>query len=212
MSCVTERRRGIGVSQGPDFSPRQQRLLAAAVRVVASGGLRGLTHRAVDAEAGLPLGTCSAYMRTRLALLTRLTEYVAAQFAEDIASLTGRIEDHVGQEGYAVQQTGAMLRSWLAEPDLLLVRMELSIEGARQPAVAEIFAAQSRQLVDIVQHALDAAGHDHGPTRAVTLIAALDGVLLRALREEPSDRTAFLGDSVGLLMQALAGEASPDTV
>ena len=56
------------------FSPRQEQLLSAGVRVVAHSGLRGLTHRAVDAEAGLPQGSCSAYMRTRLALLTRLTD------------------------------------------------------------------------------------------------------------------------------------------
>ena len=52
------------------FSTRERVLLAAAVRVLATGGLRGLTHRAVDSEAGLPQGSCSAYMRTRLALLT----------------------------------------------------------------------------------------------------------------------------------------------
>ena len=39
---------------------------------------------------------------------------------------------------YVVRETVAMLRSWLEDPDLLLVRIELTIEGARQPAVAEI--------------------------------------------------------------------------
>ena len=200
------------MSEAPQFSVRQERLLAAAVRVVATGGLRGLTHRAVDAEADLPQGTCSAYMRTRLALLTRLTEYVAAQFAEDIAALTGRIEEHVGVEGYAVSQTVAMLRSWLDAPDLLLVRMELSIEGARQPAVAEIFAHQSHQLVAVVEHAMDAAGHEHGRLRAVTLIAAIDGVLLRALREEAAGRNEFLRESLEVLMGTLVSGPGRPTV
>lgn len=200
------------MSEAPQFSVRQERLLAAAVRVVAAGGLRGLTHRAVDAQADLPQGTCSAYMRTRLALLTRLTEYVAAQFSEDIAALTGRIEEHVGVEGYAVSQTVAMLRSWLDAPDLLLVRMELSIEGARQPAVAEIFAHQSRQLVAVVEHAMDAAGHEHGRTRAVTLIAAIDGVLLRALREDASSRTDLMSASLEVLMGTLVSGPGEPTV
>src|SRR6478735_1363909 len=90
VSCVTcdpPGRRAMTIPQIP-FTPRQQQLLAAAARVVARSGLRGLTHRAVDAEAGLPEGSCSAYMRTRVALLTRLTEYVTSQFARDIADCT----------------------------------------------------------------------------------------------------------------------------
>ena len=129
------------------FTARQERLLSAAVRVVARGGLRGLTHRAVDAEAGLPEGSCSAYMRTRVALLQQLTHYVTSRFALDISDLTQRIEEHAAVDGYAVQQTVAMLRSWLQDPELLLVRMELTIEGSRQPEVAEILQVQWAQLV-----------------------------------------------------------------
>ena len=88
-------------------------------------------------------------MRTRLALLTRLTEYVTAQFAQDLTDLTRRIEEHGEVDGYVVRETVAMLRSWLEESDLLLVRIELTIEGARQPAVNEIllaFVPLARQL------------------------------------------------------------------
>ncbi|GIG86849.1 TetR/AcrR family transcriptional regulator [Plantactinospora endophytica] len=41
----------------------------AAIELVAELGMRGLTHRAVDARAGLPLGSTSAYFRTRKALV-----------------------------------------------------------------------------------------------------------------------------------------------
>jgi len=190
------------------FTGRQEQLLAAAARVVARGGLRGLTHRAVDAEAGLPEGSCSAYMRTRVALLTRLTEYVTSQFAHDIADLTHRIEEHAGVDGYVVTETVAMLRSWLQDPDLLLVRMELTIEGSRQPAVAEILQVQWVQLVEIVEHAMETTGKAHSPVRARTLLAAIDGVLLRAVREDPDDRARFLRDSLELLMTSLVGKST----
>jgi DNA-binding transcriptional regulator YbjK len=190
------------------FTPRQQQLLAAAARVVARSGLRGLTHRAVDAEAGLPEGSCSAYMRTRVALLTRLTEYVTSQFARDIADCTHRIEEHAQIDGYVVQETVAMLRSWLDDPDLLLVRMELTIEGSRQAEVAEILQVQWAQLVRLVEHAMEATGKDHNPARAGTLLAAIDGVLLRAVREDPQDRARFLRDSLELLMTAMVGKST----
>ena len=193
------------------FSPRQEQLLSAGVRVVAHSGLRGLTHRAVDAEAGLPQGSCSAYMRTRLALLTRLTEYVTAQFALDLTDLTQRIEEHGEVDGYVVRETVAMLRSWLEEPDLLLVRIELTIEGARQPAVNEILLEQGSQLVGIVEHAMASTGKEPDHVRAQTLIAAVDGVLLRAVRESPDRRAAFLHDSLELLMGTLVGRHTEST-
>jgi DNA-binding transcriptional regulator YbjK len=187
------------------FSARQRTLLAAAVRVVARAGLRGLTHRAVDAEAGLPQGSCSAYMRTRLALLTRLTEYVTAHFASDIQELTGRIEQYSEDQGYAVRETTAMLRSWLNEPEMLLARVELSLEGTRQPEIARITREQLRQLEDVVEHAMASGGHEHGRVRAAALLASLDGVLMHALREAPQERAAYLRDSLELLMGALIG-------
>ncbi len=188
------------------FSTRQRVLLTAAVRVLAHGGMRGLTHRAVDSEADLPQGSCSAYMRTRLALLTRLTEYVTAHFARDIEELTARIEERPGPDSsYAVQQTTEMMRSWLREPEMLLARVELSIEAARQPEIATIMQAQLRELEDIVEHVMATKGHEHSRARAATLIASIDGVLMHVLREEPADRAAFLRDSTELLMGALVG-------
>ncbi|MEH0982620.1 TetR/AcrR family transcriptional regulator [Micromonospora sp. CPCC 205556] len=44
-------------------------LADAAIALLAEGGMRALTHRAVDARAGVPLGTTSAYLRTRQALI-----------------------------------------------------------------------------------------------------------------------------------------------
>jgi DNA-binding transcriptional regulator YbjK len=193
------------------FTARQEQLLSAAARVVARSGLRGLTHRAVDAEAGLPEGSTSAYMRTRVALLTRLTEYVTSQFAHDISDLTQRIEEHAAIDGYVVQQTLAMLRSWLQDPDLLLVRMELTIEGSRQREVADILQVQWVQLVQIVEHAMEATGKEHSPVRARTLLAAIDGVLLRAVREDPKGRASFLRDSLELLMTSLVGKSTQST-
>ena len=196
----------MGTTTTLTFSTRQRVLLTAAVRVLARSGMRGLTHRAVDSEADLPQGSCSAYMRTRLALLTRLTEYVTAQFARDIEELTVRIEEHPDKDSaYAVEQTTAMMLSWLLEPEMLLARVELAIEGARTPEIAAIMQAELRELEDIVEHVMTSKGHEHSRSRAATLIASIDGVLMHALREEPDARAAYLRTSMELLMGALVG-------
>lgn len=197
----------------PGFTERQQRLLEAGVRVVAGTGLRGLTHRAVDVEAGLPQGTCSAYMRTRLALLTRLTEYVVHRLAADIDALTADIEAHGVDPDHALRATSAVLRDWLRDPDLLVARMELSLESTRQPDLATLVRAHGERLGQVVSHAVAHAhpawGDAEVALRASTLVAALDGVLLRSLREPPDGRAGSLDAAVGLLMEQLVAVA-PD--
>ena len=54
----------------PLGAERQDAIADAAIHLVAIRGVRGLTHRAVDAAAGLPPGSTSYYLRTRHALLT----------------------------------------------------------------------------------------------------------------------------------------------
>ncbi len=48
---------------------RRTELADAALAVVAAKGLKGLTHRAVDAQAGVAVGTTSNYFRSRAALI-----------------------------------------------------------------------------------------------------------------------------------------------
>ena len=52
----------------PPNPVRRAQLADAGIRILAREGARGLTHRAVDAEAGVPTGTASNYFRTREAI------------------------------------------------------------------------------------------------------------------------------------------------
>jgi AcrR family transcriptional regulator len=53
-------------------------LLDAAIRVLGERGMRALTHRAVDAEAGVAAGSTANYFPTREALLEAIVERVSA--------------------------------------------------------------------------------------------------------------------------------------
>src|SRR5918997_4129958 len=50
------------------MADRRSEILDGALHVLAEHGMRGLTHRAVDAAAGIPLGSTSYYFRSRSAL------------------------------------------------------------------------------------------------------------------------------------------------
>jgi DNA-binding transcriptional regulator YbjK len=184
---------------------RMQQLLDAGVEVVSSVGLRGLTHRAVDRAAGLPEGSCSAYLRTRLALLTAMTEYVSGRMADDVRALADVINAHPGDDERAVRETLKLFIGWLEHPELLVTRLELGLEGRRQPELADISEAWDRQLRAIVTDVMVRGEHAEPEERAETLLAAMDGVLTRALREAPDRRRDFVERSLQLLISSLAG-------
>ena len=184
-------------------SPRLRELLDAAVGVVAESGLRGLTHRAVDAAAGLPQGTCSAYLRTRLALLTALAQHVATRLERDIAALSKRIADHPGDHAYAADQTTALFAAWLRDRDVLVCRLELAVAAAHLPEVAEVFSAWRQRLVDVVADTVMTGDEESCRTRAETLAAALDGVLMSAVLRPSRGRRAYLLRTVSTLITAL---------
>jgi len=60
-------------------SNRRELLLDAAIQVLGEGGVRVLTHRAVDGAAGVAVGSTANYFPTREALFEAIVERVAAR-------------------------------------------------------------------------------------------------------------------------------------
>jgi DNA-binding transcriptional regulator YbjK len=195
----------------PAPSGRRAELLAAGVRVLAAAGLRGLTHRAVDAEAGLPEGTCSAYLRTRSALLTALAEHVGGRLAGDVDTMATRLRDHrapgapCGAEpvGPVVDAVTELFLGWLEEPEVVRAQAELALEAARDPDLMSVFDRWRRGMLGVVEGVADHAGADPAPHRAAVAVAALEGVLVTAARMPEGDRAAFVEDAVPALVRAL---------
>jgi DNA-binding transcriptional regulator YbjK len=187
----------------PELTPRRRELLEAALHVVADDGLRGLTHRAVDRRAGLPEGTTSAYLRTRQALQLAVAEYVAASLAADVDGLATELAECEADEDLAVARTLALFERWLEERELILAKLELSLEAPRNPAVAEVLAEWRSRLVSVVDGMLDRAAKERSGQRAEALVASFDGLLIAALQKPQSERSDFLSGSLALVLHAL---------
>jgi len=185
------------------LSPRMRQLLDAALVVVSEGGMRGLTHRAVDRQAGLPEGSCSAYLRTRKALQFALTEYVAAHLAADVRALAVVLADCPGDHERAAVETARLFERWLHGRDLV-TRFELTLEASRDPELAAQFSSWRQQLVDVVAEVMTPAGGTADPVRAETVVVALDGILLGALLRPPMERPDYLRKCVALLLADLS--------
>ncbi|KQQ43211.1 MAG: TetR/AcrR family transcriptional regulator [Nocardioides sp.] len=192
----------------PDPTPRRRQLAEAATAVVAREGLRGLTHRAVDREAGIAEGSCSAYLRTSRALRDALTEHVAGSMAADVEDLAAQVaalppRAEGAPPGPALDLAMALMQRWVDRRDLVVVSLELSTAATRDPAIAEQLAPWRARLVDVVDAILAAAGRPHSTERADALVAAYDGILAAALLRPDDERRAWLARTLTLVTDAL---------
>jgi len=189
---------------GPqELSPRRREILDAAVAVLSRLGWRGLTHRAIDREAGLPEGSSSAYYRSRSALQSALAEHVVRHVAADMERLAAELDQRPGDPRHAVAATTATILRWLEDPDLLKAKLELTMAATRDHDLARQLIDSRRGLTNLVDAVLERGGHQHAGPIAQTIVAAVDGVLVSALLQPPAHRAKIVSDSLDLLLGSL---------
>lgn len=149
--------------------------------MLAAEGARGLTHRRVDREAGLPQGSTSAYFRTRDALLE-----AALHRHIELDMPPGKIAADPEAELSAEQLRGLIVAAVDNRLDpkgrhLLIARYELFLDSTRRPALhAELSDTHARYL-KLLAGVLGAGGCASPDTHAAELLAALDGIILNQL-------------------------------
>lgn len=165
-----------------DAEGRRQTLCDVAIEVLAQEGAKGLTHRKVERQAGLPDGTTSSYFPTRSALLRATAERVAELDAADFQATMRQLP---------ASETGA-------NPTTLLLLAEMAMQQATGPGLD-----RSRARYELALHAhRDAtlrrafddaiAGFVALSEQAVTQVQP-DGPIDRALVEEQAHAvTTFL--------------------
>lgn len=85
-----------GSSRGPNDPGRRDRIVEAALDVIAEYGVTGATHRRIADAAGVSLGSMTYYFEGRQQLLvevfTRLAESMSARYREPLEA-TGNVEE-----------------------------------------------------------------------------------------------------------------------
>jgi len=155
----------------------------AAIALLGSAGAKGLTHRAVDAQAGLPLGSTSFYCRTRSELLTlTLLRHAALDLqdlqadAQKMARSDWRLDDFIGLLAERVAD-------WLSASKRarLAARFELFLMASRDPDLAAIVTQQRQHFLLATEAALSKAGVQAPATIAPMLVGMIDGILIDQL-------------------------------
>lgn len=152
------------------MTTRAEQILDAAIAVLGGQGTRELTHRAVDAAAGLPQGSTSNYFRSRDALLDGV-----------VARVTARERDAL-PPSFDVDGLAAFVIAAVTERrDLTLARFALLVEAAHRPHLQEALRAASGPVSRWAVEAMRAAGSAH-PERDASIVGAqVDALTLRQL-------------------------------
>ena len=186
------------------LSPRRQQILQAAVVVLAAQGWRGVTRRAIGREGDLPESSSSAYYRSRSALQDAMAGYVMGRITDDVHGLADAIAQRPGDHQHAVAATSALFRRWLRECDLLTARLELTLASARDAALAKVIDDARLALLEVIDEVLARSGKVHTERESVTILAALDGVLISALRRPRTEQSRMVDEAIDLLLGSLA--------
>lgn len=159
---------------------RRAGLSDAGLRVLARQGPRGLTHRAVDKEAGVPPGTTSNYYRRRDTLLCALADRIYERLApapDVLANPTAKPPS----VGAFVEYVHDIVRRAQEAPELYVALLELRLEARRNPELAPQLGATLHRGYrgDVEFHSN--AQLPGGALEIALLHYAIDGLLLDRL-------------------------------
>ncbi len=177
----------------PRYGEGREALLAAAIRVVGTSGLRNLTYRAVAQEAGVTHGLVAHHFGSRDALLEEALQY-AMQISVDTSSISpasGSLDD------FAI--TLADLVS--ADPDLQAFQFELVLESRRRPEIRPYAEAIYENYRAAVRRSMTSFGIDDDDF-ADLVFAALDGLAFQQVAFGTKDQTNRLTAALRAIIES----------
>ncbi|MFI9002372.1 TetR/AcrR family transcriptional regulator [Streptomyces sp. NPDC053541] len=148
---------------------RRERIVDAALRVVARAGIAGLSHRTAAAEADVPLGSTTYHFASLDELLVAALRRVNGTFGARL-----RQGPEIAAPDLAAG-LAALLGEWLAADRTgVELEYELYLAALRRPALRPVAAEWTEEVVT-------ALAPRTGPGTARALLALMDGISLQVL-------------------------------
>ncbi|TDC81571.1 TetR family transcriptional regulator [Micromonospora sp. KC606] len=159
---------------------RRNALLDAAIEVLAGEGARGLTFRAVDAEAGTPVGTASNYFANRDDLLMQTAERVYERWTPDEATWAAA-EQGPRDKAKVTELMRDLIGRITGFRSGYLAMLELRLEATRRPELRAVLTTRVRADVDAnVAYHLE-QGMPGDATSVILLVLALNWLIVETL-------------------------------
>ncbi|MDL5203752.1 TetR family transcriptional regulator [Streptomyces sp. ALI-76-A] len=159
---------------------RRAALVDAGVEVLAREGARGLTFRAVDAEAGVPVGTASNYFTGRDDLLRQIDARLHERLAPDPEVLSDLLNRPRDRPLVSAFMHDLMARATRDRTGYLAL-LEMRLEATRRPGLRASFTASVRGDLEYGMEFHRATGLPGGDETVAVLYLAMLGLLLEHL-------------------------------
>ncbi len=192
------------------MADRRTEILDGALHVLAEHGMRGLTHRAVDAAAGIPQGSTSYYFRSRSALVAGCVE----RLLELDAAVEGTIVSAIGS-GLVDALVDIAVSLVTTQRHRTVARYELSLAALRDPELKATLTKAGDTIRAVAADLLRMLGATDPVRGAEELAATLDGLLFTMLVRGPQEPAALadvLGPALERAVLAHPGVTIPGAV
>lgn len=212
-TLATKHRKSRTAASGEKHS-RRDRVIDAALEVLAQYGARGFTHREVDRYLGQPLGSTSNYFRRRIDLLSMTGARIMELDLLDVMAILGNVS---ADPTVTVERVTDLLlqlyERWMRPENRsrALARMEITIERLRNAelnAATQGLIAQAEERFEAIFERLGSKNPSMSATLFLRLLVSLNVFILedRAAPDRVLLRTLLRDWLMGSL-QAMSGRS-----
>lgn len=182
----------------PKGEMTHRRIVEATVRVIATEGVRAVTHRRVAQEAEASVGLVTYYFSSTEALIAATLEHIA----ELETTAYNRMRDRViaqasNAEGIVEVLTDEVAERSGARRTEAIASLALTLELTDRRENREPFASWEAAQFELCEAAILGVGGEPDPSTARFLMASLEGLFLFAV-VAPNPATVFDAAKVGL--------------
>ena len=182
-------------------SERRQRLLEEAVRLVSESGLGAVTHRNVEQAAGAPHGSVTYWFGSREGLISALIDWLCDESERQARAIATPVQQQLAAgQTLDIDAIAAALSAWMdGTASHQLARMELELQGAREPAHAERMTQAAQVFWDMCAAIAEGLGSKYPDRDGRAMAVMLDGLLLDRLAHPPQDQDVVVASLRWLL-------------
>jgi AcrR family transcriptional regulator len=188
-------------------SERRTRLLEEALRLVTESGLGAVTHRNVEQAAGAPHGSVTYWFGSREGLISALVDWLCDESERQARAIATPVQQQIAAgQTLDIDAISGALSAWMdrAAPHHL-ARMELELQGAREPAHAERMTRAAQVFWDMCAAIAGGLGSEDPARDGRAMAVMLDGLLLDRLAHPPQSQDVV----AAVLRWLLSGPPGP---
>ena len=173
------------------------------MRLVSESGLGAVTHRNVEQAAGAPHGSVTYWFGSREGLISALIDWLCDESERQARAIATPVQQQLAAgQTLDIDAIAAALSAWMdGTASHQLARMELELQGAREPAHAERMTQAAQVFWDMCAAIAEGLGSNDPDRDGRAMAVMLDGLLLDRLAHPPQDQ----GVVVASLRWLLAG-------